>query len=264
MTRLARVTVEYDGSAYAGWQVQNNAVSVQEKMETALERLTGTAARVRAAGRTDAGVHARGQVAAFPVPAAFPIEKLAEAMNSRLPDDIAVVAAREADAGFDPRRHCVMKQYSYSFAAGRLRPALAQKRCWHVKWPLDLAAMQTAASAFVGTHDFTSFANQERAGEDNIRTVDRCELISLADDYAGRRQVVLYIEGRSFLYNMVRAIAGTLVGVGAGRFSPGEIPALLAAKSRAVAGQSAPACGLCLEWVLYPGDEKPVDRGGLF
>lgn len=264
MMRLCRVTVEYDGSAYNGWQIQKNGPSVQEEMEKAASRLCGEAVRVRGAGRTDAGVHARGQTAAFSLPASIPVEKIPEAMNSRLPADIAVTAAREAPEGFDPRRHCVLKQYSYSFTLGPLRQALGDGRSWHVKWSLDVEAMRLAAGRFLGTHDFTSFCNRELAEKDNTRTVERSELRELPPDAAGRRRLVYFIEGRSFLYNMVRAISGTLIGVGAGRFAPGEIDAVLAARDRAAAGQSAPPWGLCLEWTLYPGDDRPQDGNGLF
>lgn len=264
MTRLCRVRVEYDGTAYNGWQVQTNGPSVQEALERALERLTGVRTRVRGAGRTDAGVHARGQTACFPLPRSFPLERIPEAMNSRLPDDIAVVSAGEAEPGFCPRRDCLCKQYSYSFTLGRLRSALGPKRSWYVKWPLDVPAMARAAALFVGRHDFTSFCNRELAGGDNVRDVERSEIRELPPDPAGRRRVVYYVEGRSFLYNMVRALAGTLVGVGTGRFAPAAIPELLAARDRAAAGQTAPAWGLCLEWIRYPGDLRPPDRDGLF
>ncbi len=259
-----RITIEYDGSAYNGWQVQKNGPSVQEKLENALERLTGSRQRIRGAGRTDAGVHARGQTAAFPMPHGIPPDKIPQAMNSRLPDDIAVISAKEVDDSFDPRHNCILKQYSYSYTLGHLRPALGSLRSWHIKWPLNLDRMQRATAYFLGEHDFTSFANQERSGEDNTRSVERSELRILPVDAAGRVRLVYTIEGRSFLYNMVRCIAGTLVEIGLGRFEPSDIPAILAQKKRAAAGQSAPAWGLCLEWTLYPGEDKPADRQGLF
>lgn len=261
---LCRIAVEYDGAAYRGWQIQKNGPSIQEELEKALERLTGQRLPVRGAGRTDAGVHARGQVAAFPMPSMIPLANIPAALNSRLPADIAVLSAVEVGGDFDPRRHCLLKQYSYSLTVGQVRPALGSGRSWHVKWPLDGEAMARAAALFLGEHDFTSFCNRERAAEDNVRAVDRSELIRLAPDAAGRPRWVYCVEGRSFLYNMVRALAGTLVAVGTGRFRPEDIPAILAARDRSRAGQSAPPWGLCLEWVLYPGDAKPPDRGGLF
>lgn len=259
-----RITVEYDGLAYNGWQVQNNAPSVQAALEKALWRLSGQETRVRGAGRTDAGVHARGQVAAVDLPAGIPVEKIPEALNSRLPDDIAVTAAARIDAAFDPRRDCVRKQYSYSLTLGPVRPALGDKRSWHIKRPVDVEAMRRAAAAFLGDHDFTSFCNRELAGKDNLRTVERSELALLPPDGVGRRRLVYRVEGRSFLYNQVRAMTGTLFGVGTGRFDPDAIPGILAARDRAAAGESAPPWGLCLEWVLYPGEDRPADSEGLF
>lgn len=259
MIRHCRATVEYDGAAYNGWQVQKNGPSVQGEMEKALLRLTGEAIRVRGAGRTDAGVHARGQTAAFPLPPGIPMEKVPEALNSRLPADIAVARAGEVDASFDPRRHCVCKQYAYSFTYGRIRSALERGRAWHVRRPLDADAMRRAAALFLGVHDFTSFCNQERAGKDNVRTIERSELVVLPDDSAGRPGRLYVVEGRSFLYNMVRALAGTLVEVGTGRFGVADIEGMLGEKRRAAAGQSAPPWGLCLEWTLYPGDARPCD-----
>ncbi|MCC8190759.1 MAG: tRNA pseudouridine(38-40) synthase TruA, partial [Planctomycetes bacterium] len=205
-----------------------------------------------------------GQTARAQVPRSIPVDRIPQALNPRLPDDIAVVAARETAADFDPRRHCVLKQYSYSIIPGLLRPALAAGRSWQVKWPVDVAAMAAAAAAFVGTHDFTSFCNREAAGGDTVRTVSRSEIRELAPDPAGRRRLVYYVEGRSFLYNMVRALTGTLVGVGTGRFRPGDMDAMLAARDRTAAGPSAPPWGLCLEWTLYEGEARPPDRDGLF
>lgn len=262
--RRCRLTVEYDGTAYNGWQIQNNAPSVQAALERAASRLAGGPVRVRGAGRTDAGVHARGQVAVVELPAAIPVEKIPEALNSRLPDDVAVTAAAGAAEDFDPRHDCVMKQYSYSMTLGPVRPALGDRRSWHVKRPVDVDAMIAAAGAFLGDHDFTSFCNRELAGRDNVRTVERSDIEELPPDRAGRRRLVFRVEGRSFLYNQVRAMVGTLYGVGTGRFAPSGIADIFAARDRAAAGESAPPWGLCLEWVLYPGEERPADSSGLF
>ncbi len=260
------MTIEYDGAAYNGWQIQNNAPSVQAALEKAASHLAGRPVRVRGAGRTDAGVHARGQVAVAELPSAIPVEKIPEALNSRLPGDIAVTAATEATEDFDPRRDCVLKQYSYSMTLGPVRPALGDRRSWHVKRPVHVGAMAEAAQAFLGTHDFTSFCNRERAGGNNERTVERSDFVELPPDAAGRRRLIYRVESRSFLYNQVRAMVGTLYGVGTGRFpsaGAGGIAALFAARDRAAAGESAPPWGLCLEWALYPGEERPEDGVGL-
>ncbi|MDR1520260.1 MAG: tRNA pseudouridine(38-40) synthase TruA [Planctomycetota bacterium] len=259
-----RATVEYDGSNYHGWQIQKNAVSVQAALERALKLLTGSDLRVRGAGRTDAGVHARGQTAAFPLPPGIPLDRLADAVNSRLPRDIAVTAVREVGDAFDPRRDCVRKQYSYSLSAGRPRPALDARRSWPVRWPLSPDAMRRAAGFFLGEHDFTSFCRAGLAGGGNVRTLERSEIRLLPPDPAGRTRLVYYVEARGFLYNMVRALVGALVAAGSGRFRPEDIPAIIKSRDRSAAGQSAPPHGLCLEWTLYPGDWPPPDRDGLF
>lgn len=260
LLRLRRLTIEYDGSAYNGWQVQTNAPSVQAELEKAASRLAGTPVRVRAAGRTDAGVHARGQTASAALPESIPVEKIPEALNSRLPEDIAVTGAAAAPDGFDPRRDCVLKQYSYTVTLGPVRPALARRRSWHLKRPVDVEAVREAAALFTGSHDFTSFCNRELAGQDNRRTIERSEIETFPPDPAGRTRLVYRVEGRSFLYNQIRAMAGTLLGVGTGRFAPSDIAGIFRARDRAAAGESAPPWGLCLEWALYPGDSRPRDR----
>lgn len=261
--RRCRLTVEYDGTGYNGWQVQANAPSVQAALEKAASRLSGCPVRVQGAGRTDAGVHARGQVAVALFPSSLPVAKIPEAMNSRLPDDIAVTAAEVADDAFDPRRDCVLKQYSYTFTLGPVRPALFAKRSWHTKRPLDVECMMEAAGLFSGYHDFTSFCNRELAGGDNRRLVERSELCEVAPDAQGRRCLVYRVEGRGFLYNQVRAMAGMIYGIGTGRFALEDLDRIFAARDRAAAGESAPPWGLCLEWILYPGDPHPGDRHSL-
>ncbi|MDR2392258.1 MAG: tRNA pseudouridine(38-40) synthase TruA [Planctomycetota bacterium] len=261
---LCRATIEYDGSNYGGWQVQENAPSVQGALERALKFLTGKETRIRGAGRTDAGVHARGQTAAFPVPEKIPLGNLREALNSRLPSDIAVTAVREVADDFDPRRHCIRKQYTYSFLIGRPRPALDRRRSWQIPWPLSTEAMCAAAEMFLGEHDFTSFCNRERAGRDNLRLVERSEMRELSPDAAGRKRLVYYVEGKGFLYGMVRTIAGSLVEAGRQRFRPEDIADIMECRDRARAGPGAPPGGLCLEWTLYPGERAPPDGNGLF
>lgn len=258
--RRSRFTVEYDGTGYNGWQVQANAPSVQAALEKAASHLAGCPVRVKGAGRTDAGVHARGQVAIAVFPSSLPVAKIPEAMNSRLPDDVAVTAAAEVDETFDPRRDCTLKQYSYSFTLGPVRPALAARRSWHVKRPVDVGAMMAAAELFCGNHDFTSFCNRELAGGDNCRFVERSELSETDADAQGRRRLVYRVEGRGFLYNQVRAMAGMVYGIGTGRFALDDVAGIFAARDRAAAGESAPPWGLCLEWIMYPGEARPGDR----
>lgn len=283
-----KLTIEYDGTRYCGWQVQPNGPTVQAALEAAWARLTGRAVRLRAAGRTDAGVHARGQVACAPADdLPVPVERLALALNTRLPDDIVVRRAERVDASFDPRRDCVCKRYRYRIATGWIRPGREGPYCWHVRGPLAYGRLARAAVFFEGTHDFTSFAKARGDGHevDPVRTVERVRW-SLRprrmdpsdpqgdaltpppatvltpegpwpEPSAEGDMVWLDVEGRSFLYNMVRALTGTMVESARGRFAPEDIPSMLAARDRRVGGGSAPARGLCLEWVRYANDPSP-------
>ena len=254
--RTLRLTVEYDGTAYCGWQIQPNGPTIQAELEEAWWKLTGERIRVRGAGRTDTGVHARGQVAAFRTTTAIPADSAAAALNTRLPADIAIHDAREVPLSFDPRRDCVRKRYAYTIVNGPARPAIGRNTAWHIRRPLDAEAMRRAAIHFTGTHDFAAFSRRDDDVNDTVRTVLASEIaeVALPDGAPGNRRFIYLAEGKSFLYNMVRAIAGTLVDVGHGRFAPDDVPAILASGDRARAGQSAPPGGLCLEWICYAGD----------
>ncbi len=246
-TRLIKLTIEYDGTNYAGWQVQPNAVTIQSRLEEAVKRLTGESVKVYGAGRTDAGVHARGQVATFRTQSTIPLNNLARALTSRLPKDISVRKAEEVAITFDPRHGAKMKLYRYQIYASKIAPAIGRQYLWHIGWELDIEKMRQAARYLEGEHDYTSFSNQEcnNSEANNIRTVDRCKL-----DYQDNI-ITIDVMGRSFLYNMVRNIVGTLVDVGRGRIAPEAIPAIFAARNRQHAGQGAPAQGLTLEWIEY-------------
>lgn len=250
--RTLRLTIEYDGTDFCGWQVQPNGRSVQAALEAAMLRLTGETVKVYGAGRTDAGVHAHGQVAAVRTRCSIPASGFAFALNTRLPPDVCVRAAAEVAPDFNPRYGAKMKLYRYTLHNSPIRPALGRRYCWHVKFPLDLDAMRAAAAHLAGRHDYTSFSNQERnqEGLDNVREVTRLEIAREGE------RVTLDFEGMSFLYNMVRNLTGTLVDVGCGRLSPEAMPGILAARDRAAAGQGAPAKGLCLEWIRYEGDAE--------
>lgn len=241
------ITIAYDGTRYVGWQIQPNGPTIQARIEEALAQLTGETIRIQGASRTDSGVHATGQVAVFRTASTIPPEKFALALNSRLPDDIAVTGSRMVAESFDPRRHARRKLYRYRIAPGPVRPILDRHMAWHIKHPLDIDEMQKAASLFSGTHDFTTFSNQEcnAPDADNERTIDRSELTVAAN------RIIYEIEGRSFLYNMVRNIVGCLVDVGQGRFRADDIPALFDNRDRQAAGQGAPAKGLCLVKIDY-------------
>ena len=246
-TRTIKITIEYDGSAYAGWQVQPNAITIQSRLEGAVTRLTGEKVKVYGAGRTDSGVHARGQVATFRTASDIPTENFARALTSRLPRDISVRSAEEVSPDFDPRHNAKLKLYRYQLYASSIAPAIGRQYLWHISWKLDIPRMQQACRFFEGEHDYTSFSNQEcnNAAANNIRTVESC-LLTTANEL-----ITIDVTGRSFLYNMVRNIVGTLVDVGRGRIAPENIPNIFAARNRQLAGQGAPATGLTLEWIKY-------------
>lgn len=245
--RVIKITIEYDGGNYAGWQVQPNAITVQARIEEAVKRLTGEVTKVYGAGRTDSGVHARGQVATFKTASDIPTENFARALTSRLPKDISVREAEEVSSDFDPRHGAKMKLYRYRIYASKIAPAIGRQYLWHISWDLDISRMQLAAKEFEGEHDYTSFSNQECNNNEanNVRTVERCSL-----EYKDNI-ITIDVMGRSFLYNMVRNIVGTLVDVGRGRIAAEEIRMIFAAKDRHKAGQGAPANGLTLEWIKY-------------
>lgn len=242
-----KITIEYDGTNYSGWQVQPNAPSIQEAIERALFTLTGEKCKVYGAGRTDSGVHARGQVAVFSSDSSIPPEKYAHALTTRLPKDISVRHSELVDEDFEPRFHAKLKLYRYYIYSSPIAPAIGRQYMWYVKWPLDFALMQQAAVEMTGTHDFTSFSNQECNTEDadNVRTVDSIDLQKKGE------LITIDVTGQGFLYNMVRNITGTLVDVGTGRIGVDEIAEIFTARDRKKAGQGAPACGLCLEWIKY-------------
>ncbi len=252
MTRI-RGLVAYDGTGYGGFQVQQNAPSIQAELEAALERLTGTPVRVLAAGRTDAGVHATGQVIAFDLPESWqrPLARLQEGMNALLPKQIAVLRLDEAPAGFHPRYAALRRGYGYTLYQAPVRHPFAEGRSWHIPAPLDVAAMQTAAQALIGRHDFSAFGSPPQ-GDNPVREVFRAEWrVELP-------WLVFEIEADAFLYRMVRMLVGTLVRVGLQRLPPEAVAAILRQKARHLAGPAAPACGLVLTSVTYedgwPGD----------
>lgn len=244
-----KLTVAYDGTAYEGWQVQKIGTGVQEKLEAALARLFPSKPRVHGSSRTDSGVHALGMVVHFDVPRAefkMPLRKLPLAINAWLPEDIRVLAAARAPAGFHARFDAAGKQYRYFLWNHPAMNPLLRRTAWHVPRPLDLPAMRAAARWFVGRHDFRSFAaNPGYERESTVRTLTRCDIRKSG------RLLTFVIEGDGFLYKMCRGIVGTLVQVGLGKFPPDEVRSMLSARDRRVAGMSAPAHGLVLWKVFY-------------
>lgn len=238
--RTIRLVVEYDGSGFSGWQRQPGHPSVQGALETAVRRVTGRRAAVCASGRTDAGVHAEGQVASFRTASTIPADRFRDALNAHLPEGVAVVESDEAPTSFHPRKAARSKLYRYEILNRPSRPALDRARLWWVRVPLDVPAMRRAARALVGRRDFRSFASEADRYGSTVRTI-RSLRISAAGD-----RLRVEVEGDGFLYNMVRAIVGTLVQVGRGKMAPAEVKRIVAARDRAQAGPTAPAAGLTL------------------
>ncbi len=246
-----KLIIAYDGSAYEGWQVQKIGTGVQEKVENALAKLFPGQPQVHSSSRTDTGVHALGMVAHFDVSrseCAMSPAKLVLALNAWLPDDIRVFSARRVPPDFHTRFDAMAKQYRYFVWNASAMNPLIRHTAWHVPRALDPAVMREAASRFIGRHDFRSFAaNPGYEKSSTVRTLRRCSINRTG------KLLTFVIEGDGFLYKMCRAIVGTLVQVGLGKFSPAEIPAMLARKDRRVSGMSAPAHGLVLWKVFYKG-----------
>jgi len=241
-----KIVLSYDGTGYHGFQFQRNALTIQAILERSLEKLYGKKIKVRAAGRTDAGVHAKGQVANFFAPASISEERLPLALNSLLPKDIVVLGAGAVADDFDARKSSVAKIYTYTIDNGPFADVFIRNYAWHIPRPLDLEAMKRAASFLLGKHDFKAFQGAGSSVEDTVRV-----LYALDIERLGSKTIVITCRGNGFLYKMVRNITGTLVEVGLLRRLPQEIPEILERKDRRKAGITAPARGLCLEAVLY-------------
>ena len=243
--RLALI-VEYDGTAYSGYQYQDNAPSIQEELEKAITRLTRENTRVSGAGRTDAGVHALGQVVAFDTEADYPPETFVKALNHHLPDDIAVKEAHRVEPGFDPRRMALSRRYVYSLYAGSTRSPLSRRTAYRVGEGLKLERMRRAARHLVGVHDFAGFAGPlERPDAGTVREMFDARVRSKGDD------ITMEFVGNAFLPHQVRRMAGALVDVGFGRLSPSEVMAMVDRRPGAAVARSLPPHGLCLSRVEY-------------
>jgi tRNA pseudouridine38-40 synthase len=243
-----KLTIAYDGAAYAGWQAQKTGLGVQQRVEEAVARIFPHAGRLHSSSRTDTGVHALGLVAHVEIPDdefKIPAAKAALALNAHLPRDIRIMAAARGQADFDARFSAKGKQYRYFVWTGLSMNPLLRHAAWHVSRPLDLAAMRSAAKFFPGRHDFKSLAGtRPYEMSDTVRTLTKCDL------WRNGRLLTFIIEGDGFLYKMCRGIVGTLVQVGQGKIAPNTIKQILDKKDRRAAGMTAPAHGLVL-WKVY-------------
>jgi tRNA pseudouridine38-40 synthase len=243
--RCFRATVEYDGTEFAGFQWQKDQRTVQGEIERALETLTRKSVRVVGAGRTDAGVHALGQVISFRADTGIPTERIAVAMNSVLPPDIRVRSATEADEAFHARFSARSRAYVYVILNRQAPSAIMRRFAWHLRDTLNAEAMADGAHRLIGEMDFAAWANGLSEVRTTVRRVVRCDV---------RRRgpwIMLYMEATGFLHGMVRNVTGTLVEVGSGKRRPEDIEAITSSGDRARGGPTAPACGLCLVRVTY-------------
>lgn len=245
--RRIKLTIEYDGSEFHGWQVQDNAHTVQAEMEDAVFKITGEKVRVTGAGRTDTGVHALGQVAHFDTGSTIPADKFKYALNSVLPASVAVVCSEEADFSFHSRFSATGKTYEYKILNRPIRSPIMEKRAWHMREALDFEALRQASELFTGTHDFSSFCASGRIISDFERSI-------YLSEWNIQNDLLIYrVTGNGFLYNMVRIMAGTMVEVGMGKRKPESILDILQGKNRVLAGITAPPQGLYLVKVHYDG-----------
>jgi len=246
--RHLRLVVEYDGTHLSGWQRQANASTVQQHLEEALARLLTHEVRVTGASRTDAGVHALGQVACFQTERPIPLHGIRRGLNSLLPDAIAIVDAAEVPETFHPRFSATGKHYRYTLLTRRDRSPLWRDRAWHHPAALDLGAMQLAAGALLGEHDFSAFRAAGCTAKTATRRVDRIDVHRPDPD-----RVVVDVRGNAFLRNMVRILVGTLAEVGTGARPVSQVAEILASRDRTRAGITAPPQGLTLVEVRYDG-----------
>ena len=242
-----KLTIEYDGTPFVGWQRQDNGLSVQQVLEDAAHAFSGEEVRVGGAGRTDAGVHARGQVAHIELSRDWPVDTVRDAINAQSrPHPVAVLMAERVPAEFDARFSAVKRHYEYVIIDRRPPLTLEFARAWQVPRRLDVETMHIAAQHLVGKHDFTTFRAAECQAKSPEKTLDRLD-VSRAGE-----AVVIRASARSFLHHQVRSIAGSLKLVGEGKWTPDDLNAALKAKDRAACGALAPSCGLYLVRVEYP------------
>ncbi|MFH1355174.1 MAG: tRNA pseudouridine(38-40) synthase TruA [Candidatus Omnitrophota bacterium] len=246
--RNLKLRIEYDGTDYAGWQVQKNRrKTIQETLETALRKILQEKVRIIASGRTDAGVHAQGQVANFKTKSAITLDRLQMALNGILPDDIKVAKIEEERLEFNSCLNAKSKIYSYSILNRRYPSPLLRRKVYFYHYPLDIGLMRREARSLLGRHDFSAFCASGSGAKDGVRRIKRISI-----RHSKKPELfTIDIEANGFLYNMVRNIVGTLLEIGRGKLARGSLKKILRSRDRKLAGPTAPACGLCLLKVHY-------------
>lgn len=243
--RNIKLTLEFDGTRYAGWQRQINGIAVEQRVREAIKKLTGEKPDLIGCSRTDAGVHARRYVCSFKTESSIPAERMKFALNNILAEDIVVLESEEAYGEFHARFSAKGKRYTYMICNREMPAAIGRNYVYYYKRPLNTDRMEAAAPYLIGKHDFSSFKNSNSGVHSSVRTI-----YDLAVSRDGNI-ITISVTGDGFLYNMVRIIAGTLIEIGLGDISPDEMKTILEAKDRSMAGRTAPASGLCLEEVFY-------------
>jgi tRNA pseudouridine38-40 synthase len=242
-----KLNLQYDGTSYHGWQIQKNAVTIQEIVRDALRKITGEEITLTGCGRTDAGVHAENYICNFHTSSSIPPDKFPYALNAHLPSDIVCFGAESVNDSFHSKNSAVKKRYVYRIMCGEFPDAVMNRYAWHCKYPLDIEKMRAAAKAFIGVHNFIGFASSGFTVKTTVR-----EIYSL-DIYENNGIITIDITGNGFLYNMVRIIAGTLMYAGCGKINPDDMADIIASCDRTRAGITAPPQGLCLKEVYYNG-----------
>lgn len=240
-----KLIVEYDGTNYSGWQKQNNNITVQGTLEEILSELTKEKIEIIGCSRTDSKVHARKYVCNFQTNSTIPSDKFKEALNIKLPCDIAILESSEVPLSFHARYDCIGKKYSYTILERSVKATIDRNFTYQCKYDLDIEKMQEATKHFIGTHDFSAFKNSGSSVKTSIRNITELKVEKLGN------YIKIYASADGFLYNMVRIIVGTLVDVGTNKIKPETLIDIINSKDRSEAGKTAPPQGLCLEEVYY-------------
>ncbi|SHI49729.1 tRNA pseudouridine(38-40) synthase TruA [Parasporobacterium paucivorans] len=257
MHKRIKLTIAYDGTRYCGWQIQENGITVEEMINKSLSGLLGEKICIMGASRTDAGVHALGNVAVFDTHTRIPPEKISYGLNQRLPEDITVQKSEEVPKEFHPRYAAAIKTYEYKILNRTFPQPICRLYTHFIYYPLDVEAMQKAAAYLVGEHDFKSFSSIGGQTKTSVRTITALDVEKEGDI------ITIRVSGTGFLYNMVRIISGTLIQVGQGYRTPESVQEIIEKRDRRFAGPTAPPRGLTLIGINFTGnDDKIIDMGG--